>query len=248
MMRFEKAMFLHWTFLIGTMIPAMAMGGSEPAAVPLPSKPASVIIKKDHKPDVVYSPPLRGIPVKRIGAATRNVATELPTIMAVVPEHTGLTIQAQPVLYWHLSKPAPCSIELSLIDDSQYESLWQSRISQPVFAGFHRIRLSDIGLKLDTGKTYKWFVALVIDPDHRSKDVIAGGAIERVNPSESLKQKLSQSDPLQQVSILAEEGIWYDTLTTISDLIETRTGDSTLENIRMDLLTQVGLNLQAKGE
>ncbi len=229
------------------MIPAMA-GGSEPAAAPFSSEPVRVITEKAAPPIVIYSPPLRGMPINRIGAATRSVGSKLPTIMAIVPEHTGLTIQAQPVLYWHLSKPAPCAIELSLVDDSQYEPLWQSRISQPVVAGVQRIRLTDIGLKLDTGKTYKWFVAMVTDPDHRSKDVIAGGVIERINPSESLKQKLSRSDPLQRVSIFAEEGIWYDTLTTISDLIDTRPGDSTLENIRMDLLTQVGLDIRREGK
>jgi len=248
MMRFEKTMVLQLIFLIWVMFPAMAMGSSETAAVPLPIEPVRVITEKAAQPVVTYSPPLRGMPINRIGAATRSNVTEMPTIMAIVPEHTGLTIQVHPVLSWYLSKTAPCSIELSLIDDSQFEPLWQSRISQPVPAGFHRIRLADIGLKLDTGKTYKWFVALVMDPDHRSKDIIAGGVIERINPSESLKQKLSQSDPMQRVSILAEEGIWYDTLTSISDLIDTKPGDSALENIRMDLLTQVGLDFHPKGK
>ncbi|MEI6260129.1 MAG: DUF928 domain-containing protein [Deltaproteobacteria bacterium] len=248
MMRFRKTMALQWVCLIGIMIPAMAMGGSESATVPLSDEPVRVNTEKAAQFVVIYSPPLRGMPVNRIGAATRSAVSELPTIMAIVPEHTGLTIQAHPVLYWHLSKPAPCFIELSLIDDSQYEPLWQSRISQPVLAGFHRIRLADTGLKLDTGKTYKWFVAMVMDQDHRSKDVIAGGVIERINPSESLKQKLSKSDPLQRISIFAEEGIWYDTLTTISDLIDTRPGDIAMENIRKDLLTQVGLNIYPEGK
>jgi hypothetical protein len=248
MMRFKKTVVIQWIFLIGIMIPATAMGSSETAAVPLSSGSVQVVTEKAAQPVVTYSPPLRGMPINRIGAATRSNVSVLPTIRAIVPEHTGLTLQANPVLYWHLSRPAPCSIEISLIDDSQYEPLWQNRISQPVLAGFHRIRLTDIGLKLDMGKSYKWFVALVMDPDHRSKDVIAGGVIERVNPSELLKQKLSRSDPLQRVSIFAEEGIWYDALTAISDLIDARPGDSALENIRTDLLTQVGLDFRSEGK
>lgn len=248
MIRMKQRTALQWIFWIGLIFSPMAMGGSEPADKTA-SEPARSTTEKTAKPAVVYSPPLRGMPVNRIGAATRSAAgSVLPAVIAVVPEHTGLTIQEQPVLFWYLSEPANYPIEISIIDDSQYEPLWQSRISQPVQSGFHRIRLADSGLKLDKGKNYKWFVALVLDPDHRSKDVIAGGVIERVHPSESLNKKLAQSDSLQRVSIFAEEGIWYDTLCTISDLIDARSGDSALENVRTDLLTQVGLDLRPKGK
>ena len=78
-MRFRKTMALQWVCLIGIMIPAMAMGGSESATVPLSDEPVRVNTEKAAQSVVIYSPPL-------------------------------------PVLYWHLSKPAPCSIELSLSD------------------------------------------------------------------------------------------------------------------------------------
>jgi hypothetical protein len=249
MIRLKKSLALPWICLVGIIIPSMAMGGSEPADKSIPIEPARSVTEKAARPVVVYSPPLRGMPVNRIGAATRSASgSALPTVMALVPEHTGLTIHDQPVLFWYLFEPAACPVELSIIDESQYEPLWQSRISQPVQSGFHRIRLTDSGLKLDKGKSYKWFVALVLDSDHRSKDVIAGGVIERINPSESLNKKLSRSDPLQRVAIFAEEGIWYDTLTAISDLVDAQPGNSSLENTRMDLLTQVGLDLRSKGK
>ena len=224
----------------------MAIEDSKSAPGNSSGQPVGEATEKTPRSAVIYSPPLRGMPMNRMGAATRNASSKLPTIMAIVPEHTGFTIQDNPVLFWYLSKAASCSVEISLIDDSQYEPLWQSRLSLPVPAGFHRIQIADTGLKLNTGKTYKWFVALVTDPVHRSKDIIAGGVIERITPSETLKQKLSQSDPLQRVAIFAEEGIWYDTLSSISDLIDASPGDNALENIRSDLLKQVGLDFQPK--
>ena len=245
MMRLKKSTTLQWIFWMGLIFASIAMGGSDADKSSGEQRPSTA--EKAAKPAIVYSPPLRGMPVNRIGAATRSAAgSVVPSVIAVVPAHTGLTIQEQPVLFWYLSEPASVPVEISIIDDSQYEPLWQSKVSQPVPSGFHRIRLTDSGLKLEKGKNYKWFVALVLDPDHRSKDVIAGGVIERVNPSESLNRKLSQSDPLQRVSVFAEEGIWYDTLSTISDLIDARQGDISLENVRTDLLTQVGLNLQSR--
>ena len=98
MMRFRKTMALQWVCLIGIMIPAMAIGDSEPATVPLPDEPVRVVTEKAAQSVAIYSPPLRGMPINRIGAATRSAVSELPIIMAIVPEHTGLTIQAQPVL------------------------------------------------------------------------------------------------------------------------------------------------------
>src|SRR4029450_10552807 len=51
-----------------------------------------------------YRPPQRGVPGGREGAGSRSLGRSLPVLTVLAPQdHTGLTVQQQPVLYWYLS-------------------------------------------------------------------------------------------------------------------------------------------------
>jgi len=82
---------------------------------------------------------------------------------------------------------------------------------------------------------------MVPDSDRRSKDILAGRAIERVAPPEGLVGKLSQADKATVPFLYAEAGIWYDALATISELIEAAPNDPSLRRQRAALMAQVGL-------
>jgi uncharacterized protein (UPF0335 family) len=70
---------------------------------------------------------------------------------------------------------------------------------------------------------------------------MAGGAIERVEMPEGLKAKVAQAPKSDLPSIYAEAGMWYDTVASISDLIEAAPQDQALRQQRTALLAQVGL-------
>jgi hypothetical protein len=204
---------------------------------------ASEIKKKavaSHMP--IYKPPLRGAPVGRLGGGSRGVGDEMPVLVALVPDHIGLTVQGQASVYWYLSKPSDHFVEFTLIDDQSIQPILEKRFGPPVQSGIHRVRLADYGVSLSAGKQYRWFVALVPDPEHRAKDIIAGGGIEVVVLPETTRSKLSRSDKTEAPSIYAEAGIWYDALAAISELIEAAPADSTLRGKRAFLLEQVGLS------
>ena len=38
-------------------------------------------------------------------------------VVVIAPDHTGLTLQEQPTLYWYVSKKVPIHVELTVIDD-----------------------------------------------------------------------------------------------------------------------------------
>ena len=88
---------------------------------------------------------------------------------------------------------------------------------------------------------YQWFVTLVLDPNQRSKDIIAGGTIERIEFPAALRGKLAQAGKAKAPHIYAEAGLWYDALTAISELIDATPNDTVLRNQRAALLEQVGL-------
>ena len=189
----------------------------------------------------VYQPPLRGAPGGRVGGGTRGIGDELITVFALAPNHVALTIQDQPILYWFLSSQTKHPVEVTLIIEEATQPLLEKRLSLPIQPGIHAIRLKDFNLHLSKATPYRWFVAVVPDPDRRSRDIIAGGMIERVESSEALRAKLSQADKRNIPYIYAESGIWYDAIMAISELIEANPNDMNLRKQRAALLEQAGL-------
>ena len=63
----------------------------------------------------VYNPPLRGAPSRRVGGATRGSGKADFVLNVLAPDQTGLTTQAQPILYWYASGPSTTSVELTVI-------------------------------------------------------------------------------------------------------------------------------------
>jgi hypothetical protein len=196
----------------------------------------------------IYKPPLRGAPAGRVGGGTRGADAEIPVLAVLAPEHVGLTVSEQPSLFWHLSNAADFPIEFTLIDDQGIEPLLEKSIDPPTEAGVHQIRLADYDVRLVKGNQYKWFVALVPDPEQRSKDIIAAGAIELVALPEALREKLVQADKKQAPYVYAERGIWYEALSSISELIDAAPNDTRLRDMRASLLEQVGLPEVAASE
>jgi hypothetical protein len=127
------------------------------------------------------------------------------------------------------------------MDPQGVQPILETRITVPVQAGVHRVRLSDHNIRLSPGAPYRWFVAVVPDADRRSKDILAGGAIERVDLSEELKLKVAKAKKFELPSLYAEAGLWYDAVAAISELIEAAPKDQGLRKERASLLTQVGL-------
>ena len=205
------------------------------------SSPAGKIESSGKKSATVpvYKPPPRGAPGGRVGGGTRGTDQTF-TLSVLAPTHTGQTLQEQPVLYWYLSKAISSPIEFTLADDS-IKPLVETQIKPPFQPGVQKVRLADYGVHLVPGKLYKWFVTLVVDPDRRSKDVLAGGAIERVASPEALAAKLPSDDKRKAAYAYAESGIWYDAIATLSDLVEASPQDKALHQQRASLLEQAGL-------
>ncbi len=189
----------------------------------------------------VYRPPKRGAPRALVGGASRGTGTDLCTLSLIAPDHVGLTVQEQPSFYWYLSESTRDRIEFTLIDNQAIEPLLEINLGTQIGPGVHNISLADHGVNLISGKQYWWFVALVPDPDHRSKDIIAGAAIEYIEPPESLTVKLAQAGKAKSAHVYADRGIWYDAISSISDMINNDPDNITLRKQRASLIEQVEL-------
>lgn len=198
---------------------------------------------------LAYQPPLRGATEGgRVGGGTRGLGDQPVTIDVLAPDHTGLTVSEQPTLYWFVSKRIDQPAELTIIDDKSIEPLVDIKLTPPIEAGIHSLSLAEHGVQLEPGVPYQWFVAVVVDPTQRSNDVIAGGEIQRVSASDTLRSDLGGAGEDQRPAVFAQAGIWYDALDGVSTLIERHPGDAKWKELRAALLEQVGLEKAAAYE
>lgn len=228
--------------LVGLLLGALASGDAPADQQGKPTQPTVEAPNKKPPPTasmLVYNPPKRGAPGGRVGGGTRGTDQSF-TLSVLAPSHTGLTVNDQPILHWFLSKAITSPVELTLIDERGVKPILETRLTPPFPPGVHRVKLADHNVRLSQGK-YQWFVALVVDPERRSRDILAGGSIELVDPSQGISAKLSQIGMANAPQIYAEAGLWYDAVTAISDQIEAAPSDINLRKQRASLLQQAGL-------
>ncbi len=233
--------------VFGVAMPVASQQSSPPPAPSMssppqpPPRPETQTTKSIAVNVPVYKPPLRGAPGGRVGGGSRGTPRDLFVLSALVPDHSGLTTQEQPSLYWYISNPTSFRVELTISDTHGTRPLLETSLPSPVAAGIHTIRLADYGVRLTPGVQYRWFVAVVPDAARRSRDILAGGTIERVDAPETLRTRLAQARPEELPFLYADAGIWYDALAAIAELIERTPANPELRQQRAALLSEVGL-------
>lgn len=215
---------------------------SKTATMAMPSSADKHLQRKEPGKTPVYRPPMRGAPAGRVGGGTRG-ATERESfaLLVLTPEHIGYTSKEQPCLYWFISKPARHPVEMTITERKAVEPLFTQVIDGPVKGGIQDFCLADYEIHLQPDVPYKWFVTLVTDKNDRSKDILAGGMIERVEPPKSLQDKLMSKDSGSSYFVYAEEGYWFDSLESITKDIDRLPDNKKLIMQRAALLRQVGL-------
>ena len=188
----------------------------------------------------IYRPPLRGAPSRRVGGATRGSGDTDLVLNVLAPDQTGLTMQAQPTLYWYASKPTNTLIELTLISDTA-ETPVMSKNLQVTPGGVQSIDLASYGVTLSPDTEYEWFVSVVSNTNQRSKDMTSGGTIRRVAPDPVVVARAAAAAERAAPRIYAEAGLWYDAIASLSRLIERNPADVELRSLRASLLDQIGL-------
>ena len=199
-----------------------------------------------------YQPPRKGAPAPGLkrGGGTRGMNKSVPVISLLAPEHVGLTLQEQPVLYWFTptKQDRAFSFEFTLIGDNAETPLVETKLSPAAQAGLQEIKLSDYKVKLLPGERYLWSVSLIMDAEERSANVVAKGAIERVE-REKLEYPLAANfSEAEAATRYAEAGVWYDAIMAITDRIRANPANKGLREQRAAFLDQVGLSEVAKND
>ncbi|TKB71165.1 MAG: DUF928 domain-containing protein [Nitrospira sp.] len=240
MQRPTVSLFLGLILCIGLLDPA-----TTPAVSDQPT--ASQSGPKEDAPLPLYQPPKKLTPRARVGGGLRGTDGSDPVLVALVPDHVGLTAKKSPVLNWFLSKPTTYPLKFTLIDIRSVKPLHEGPIPTPDHAGVQSIDLNDWNLALEPDVQYRWYISAIRNPDSPSQDLVAGGVIERCEFSACLvEMEVDLSCDRQSVLRNAMRGFWYDAMACLCQLIDSNPADQALRRQRASLLNQIGLSTVAQ--
>ena|SRR5258706_12840469 len=184
-----------------------------------------------------YNPPARGAPSGRVGGGTRGLRI-LP-LAALAPDHTGLTISAQPALYYFLPASSGVRVAVRLANEPNAQPLLDKDLAPPAKTGIQRLELKALGVTLSPGVEYRWTVS-----DSRTSST---GMIRRIEPTQDLARKLNGvPSGRSRYTLLAREGVWYDALDEVSRAADS--AGTVAGRHRAALLEQIGLKDIAQHE
>lgn len=165
------------------------------------------------------------------------------TLAALAPRHVARTVSARPPLFWYLSalpEGSP-SYAITIAGDDDVEPLVQTPLPAPTRPGLQRVALADLGTDLPLDKSLRWSIALKLDPENPSRDVIAQGAIERISEPAGLAAELEAAKPLDRASVFAAAGIWYDALAELERVFRDAPGEAVPRARLRSLLESAGI-------
>ncbi|MHC5936151.1 DUF928 domain-containing protein [Nostoc sp.] len=214
-------------------------------------------------------PPDRGATGDRGGAASRGCGVSNQSVIALVPVYKqtlkqgqteavsvtkvwGLTTEKHATFWFFVpyKKSTINSIEFVLKDESTKlsQTLYRTTVTIPEEPGIISIRLNATTPPLEVDKMYHWFFKIKINcnPQQPPEQEYVEGWVQRVNLNPKLVDSPKQATPLQRVKLYADNGIWYDALTTLAELRLAKPEDPTLAVEWMNLLKSVDLENLAK--
>ena len=235
------------SIIIGSaLIIAFSLSGFTSGLAATPSTDQGILPPAAHLEEPlmpIYTPRQKTTPRARVGGGLRGTDGKDPEIVALVPDHVGLTVKQAPSLNWFLSKPTSLPMRFTLIDTRSVKPLYEGPIPTPGHAGVQSINLKNLGLTLEPEVQYRWYISAIRNPDSPSQDIVAGGIIERCEFSTCLVE-MEVDLACDRPSVLrnAVRGFWYDAMACLCELIDAKPSDQALRRQRAALLNQIGLH------
>jgi hypothetical protein len=185
-------------------------------------------------------------PGQRKGGASRgNCPPMQPGLTALIPQiNLGLTTKEYPTFWFYVpySTTEIAQAELMLLDENQQPILEKPmtiQLSQT--PGIVGIKLPATAKPLAVGQKYRWYFELECDAENPSNNPGVNGWVKRVTPSSELVTQLENYSTQQSYLVYAENGIWYDALTSLIKGRKDTSSEDSFSQDWADLLEAVGL-------
>lgn len=200
--------------------------------------------------DSSFVVPKRGLPGRREGGGTRGCIQSNPSrVIALLPDtNLGLTTAAYPRFFWYVPKTTARQAEFALydVDESQVNRtlIYKTTFRITGTPGVASLTLPNNATipPLVVNQDYRWSLTLICNPSNDKANLNINGWVQRVAPSSELTNQLAKADPRNRVALYAQNGLWFDTLTTLAELRCARPKDASLATGWSSLLKQVNLS------
>jgi hypothetical protein len=198
-----------------------------------------------QKGNVVHVTPSGiGAPSNRAQAATRKEnCLNGEKVVALIPENELiLTATERPTLLFYLPPTPASNIQITLGDGGSkpYTRIVKTPKKQGDFVQFKFSDFTD-SPALIPGKTYQWTFTLLCDPQGPSANVTVFGSIQRIELDPILANELEIAKPSDRAILYANNGLWYDTVATLVEALQSNPNDPQLAKSWQELLKSVGL-------
>lgn len=180
------------------------------------------------------------------GGASRSDSCKVAglPLTALVPTNNkfvwGLTFKEHPTFFFYvpysLNADSPAEF---VLQDQEKNIIYQTYVNlAQTPPGIVNITMPDTSAPLEINKMYRWYFLVYCNLDN---PVYVEGWIKKIVPNSDLRVRLENSTPQQQSYLLADNGIWYDALSTLANLRLTNPKDISLSQDWKSLLESVGL-------
>ncbi len=204
--------------------------------------------------------PQRGLPGRRENGGTRGpegncLAGDVALLALLLPQtNLGLTTSAYPRFFWYNPENTARKGKFVLYKvDKQMRR--RTKVYTTTFNPSHKSGITSLDLPQDgkippltLNENYLWSVSLICNPkDNSPRSVITvDGWVQRVTVSKSLASKIPLLNQRDRLPIYAQQGLWLDLLSTLTDLRTCQTRDTTISNWWTQILNQVDLQAIAQ--
>ncbi|MBF2027562.1 MAG: DUF928 domain-containing protein [Oscillatoriales cyanobacterium C42_A2020_001] len=200
---------------------------------------------------VEFKPPKRGIPGRREGAGTRGPACvqSSPNLTALLPQtNLGLTTAEYPQFFWYVPKTRAKAVKFVLFkgdeQEPEQEVVYEKTLElsgKPGVVSFTLPKTAEVS-PLAIGQDYYWTVTLLCNPTDPINNIYTSGWVQRIAVEPTLAKQLTRAKSSDRVKLLAENGIWFDTVSTLAQMRCTSPSDTTLASSWSELLKSVKLD------
>jgi len=166
-------------------------------------------------------------------------------LLALVPDHVGLTTNRYPSLCWILrgTPPDGATMRFTLINDQSITPLLEVHPPSSFLTEHKGIcqcaDLKDYGISLEPDVQYRWYISVARSHESQARDLVAGGMIKRCRYDECVLFHFERCDK-DAVKSFAQGGFWYDSISCLCDLIKSNPTDPTLRQQLSSLMNQGG--------
>lgn len=229
-----------WAIAVG-----LVATGSAQAAIVTSTSNSHQTLKGDWIISQTFRPPNLGNPPATAGGATRGGACLKGTqrFTALLPQsQVGLTLSSHPTFFWYVPQSSATTAQFLLMNRDDSQVVYETTLTLPAKAGIVSFTLPATVKPLEVGQRYHWFLTVNCSTTDRNGNPSADGWVERTTASTGLSEKIQRTAERDLPALYADQGIWYEALTSLAHLRQKNPSDTSLTASWERLLKSVGLD------